>query len=61
MIQAANLYILNWTILDYCRKEVDPDEYLVYLRHGVHFIRWFNDPQNRARLDALVGSLNNCE
>lgn len=58
MIQAANLYVLNWTILDYSQKEVDPAEYLVYLRHEVQFIHWFHDPENRARLESLVQGLN---
>ncbi|MGW8143770.1 MAG: phosphotransferase [Anaerolineales bacterium] len=39
MITLANLYILNWTISDFYAKEVDPAEYLVYLRHGINFIR----------------------
>jgi homoserine kinase type II len=61
MIQAANLYVLNWTILDHFQKEVDPGEYLVYLQHGVQFIRWFNYSENRARLERLVQSLNERE
>jgi homoserine kinase type II len=44
MIGMANLYILNWTIPDYYSKDVDPEEYLIYLKHGVNFIRWFADP-----------------
>ena len=39
MIAAGNLYVLNWTIQDYYHKEVDPQEYLVFLRHGVNFIK----------------------
>jgi homoserine kinase type II len=39
MIAAGNLYVLNWTIQDYYHKDVDPQEYLVYLRHGVNFIK----------------------
>jgi len=38
MISAGNFYILNWTLLDYYSKEVDPVEYLKYLDHGIHFI-----------------------
>jgi homoserine kinase type II len=57
MIQAANLYVLNWTIFDYYQKEVDPDEYLIYLRHGIKFIQWFNSPANRSRLEELLQDL----
>lgn len=42
MVSAANLYVLNWTILDFYAKPVDPEEYLVYLRHSVRFIDWFH-------------------
>ena len=41
LINAGNLYVLNWTILDFYGKDVDPQEYLIYLRHSVNFIRWF--------------------
>lgn len=42
MINAANLYILNWTVEDYFSKDVDPDEYLKYLRHCLNFTHWFD-------------------
>jgi homoserine kinase type II len=57
MIQAANLYVLNWTVFDYYQKEVNPDEYLIYLRHGIKFIEWFSDPVNRSRLEELIQGL----
>ena len=41
LISAANLYVLNWTVADYSLKEVDPDEYLMYLQHSLNFIHWF--------------------
>lgn len=50
MICAANLYALNWTITDFYQKDVDPQEYLVYLRHSVNFIRWIEKPKNRDEL-----------
>jgi homoserine kinase type II len=56
MISASNLYIFNWTIDDYYRKEVDPQEYLVYLRHSLNFSRWFQDPANRSRLEETIVS-----
>ncbi|HZD57999.1 MAG TPA: hypothetical protein VE136_14810, partial [Anaerolineales bacterium] len=57
MLQAANLYVLNWTIYDYYQKDVDPDEYLIYLRHGIRFIEWFNEPLNRSRIEELIEDL----
>jgi homoserine kinase type II len=32
---AGTLYVLNWTILDYFNKDVDPQEYLVFLDHSL--------------------------
>jgi len=43
MVSAGNLYVLNWTILDYYSKEVDPVEYLKYLGHSIHFITRCNE------------------
>jgi homoserine kinase type II len=54
MFQAANLYVLNWTVFDYYQKEVNPEEYLIYLRHGIKSIEWFSDPVNRIRLEELI-------
>ncbi len=51
MISAANLYVLNWTLEDFYHKEVDPEEYLVYLAHGVEFIRWFTQSENLKDLE----------
>jgi homoserine kinase type II len=42
MISASNLYVLNWTILDYINKEVDAEVYTQFLLHGINFIRLFN-------------------
>lgn len=57
MISAANLYVLNWTLLDYYNKEVDPEEYMVYLAHGVEFIRCFERPENFQELENMVKRL----
>lgn len=54
MISASNLYVLNWTIADYDHKEVDAEEYLIYLRHGVNFIKWFELPDNQSKLAQLT-------
>jgi len=57
MINASNLYVLNWTILDYYGKDVDPQEYMIYLRHHVKFLRWFEDRDNFARLEKIAADL----
>ncbi len=54
MISAANLYILNWTMLDYLHKEIDPQQYLAFFKHGVHTIRWLGEEHNRARLTEML-------
>ena len=54
MISASNLYVLNWTITDFYGNKVDPDEYLVYLRHGVNFIKWLEMEENWRKLDSMV-------
>jgi homoserine kinase type II len=46
MLAASNLYILNWTILDYLNKPVDPEEYLMYLSHDVNLVKWLSQEQN---------------
>lgn len=53
MLAAANLYVLNWAIDDYYTKEVNAEEYLAYLKHGLHFIEWFERPASRRELQAL--------
>jgi len=57
MLRAANLYVLNWTVLDYIRKPVDPLEYLVCLKHGVNTLRWLDEESNQASLTGLFSSL----
>jgi homoserine kinase type II len=46
MIRAGNLYALNWTLLDYYGKNVDPEEYLKYLQHSLETIKWFAAREN---------------
>ncbi|MBN1147329.1 MAG: phosphotransferase [Anaerolineales bacterium] len=56
MIEASNLYVLNWTLLDFYSKSVDPQAYLLYLVHAVEQIKWFDQPRNRALLkEAILG------
>lgn len=54
MIAAGNLYILNWTIQDYYHKDVDPREYLVYLRHSVNFLKKFTLDRKQSILGRLT-------
>jgi len=57
MLMAGNIYVLYWTLRDYFGKDVDPEEYLVYLRHGVAFTRWFASRANRGRLKRMLESI----
>jgi homoserine kinase type II len=57
LINAGSLYILYWGLRDYASKPVDPEEYLVYLRHSVQTSRWLSRPANRRRLSAILHSL----
>jgi homoserine kinase type II len=53
MINAGNLYVLNWTIRDYYDKTVDPHEYLMYLKHSVNSIHWYNESQYHQLMEKL--------
>jgi homoserine kinase type II len=57
LVSASNLYVLYWGLRDYLSKPVDPQEYLVYLRHSIRFARWFKDPSHRAGLRAMLAEL----
>lgn len=63
LIHAGSLYILYWGLRDYLSKPVDPDEYLIYLRHSINTTRWLSRPVNRRRvaetLRSLTGSARN--
>jgi homoserine kinase type II len=54
MIQAGNLYVLNWALLDCKQKDVDAEEYLGYLRHHVRMIPWIEDAGTRARIEEAI-------
>jgi len=55
MIQASNLYVLNWTIEDFYNSvEPDPREYLMYLQHGVRTITWLNDAAHWDELERTI-------
>jgi homoserine kinase type II len=57
LISAGNLYVLYWGLRDYLRKSVDPQEYLIYLRHSIAFAHWFEDPAHRASLMDVLRAL----
>jgi homoserine kinase type II len=57
LIQAGNLYVLYWSLRDYLGKPVDPQEYLVYLRHSLAFTRWSKRQANCRRLASLLRGL----
>jgi homoserine kinase type II len=57
MINAANIYVLNWTIVDFYQKPVDPQEYLPFLAHAVEFIRWLNADDHRAQLTKMINGI----
>jgi homoserine kinase type II len=57
LVQAGNLYVLYWSLRDYLGKPVDPQEYLIYLRHSTSFARWFNRPASRRRMASLLQGL----
>jgi homoserine kinase type II len=54
MIGASNVYVLNWTIKDFYSKEVDPQEYLIYLQHGVRTMRWLENKGNCDKLERMI-------
>lgn len=53
MINASNIYVMNWTLLDYYSKDVDPQEYLRFLRHSVNFTRWFENTNQADQLSRI--------
>jgi homoserine kinase type II len=57
LIDAANIYVLYWTLRDYFGKDVDPEEYLIYLRHGVRFTQRSAVAARRGQLAAMLMSL----
>lgn len=54
MINAGNLYVLHWTVLDYFSKDVDPAEYLVFLDHSLNFTHWYGVPANLLALESTA-------
>ena len=57
MISASNLYAFYWTIRSFYGNNVDPNEYLIYLKHGVNFMKWFADKENLIKLENLIAKV----
>ncbi len=56
LITASNIYVLYWAIMDFYAKDVDPQEYLGYLRHSVCLLRWLQDEENWRRMNKFLPS-----
>jgi homoserine kinase type II len=54
MISASNLFVFNWTIRAFYGNNVDPEEYLVYLKHGVNFMKWLAVEENLQKLSKMI-------
>ena len=54
MIAAANIYVLNWTLVDFYTKTCDPDAYGVYLEHHIRQMQWACEPRNRQALERIA-------
>ena len=54
LIAAGNLYVMNWTLLDYDRKPAEVQEYLGYLRHHIGMISWLDERRNQLRLEQAI-------
>ncbi len=57
LINAASHYVLNWTVLDFYNKGVDPQEYLVYLRHSIRFSQRFQAPGQLEAMRNIIAPL----
>jgi homoserine kinase type II len=57
MINAANIYVLNWTFEDFYNKSVDPQEYLVFLAHAVELIRWLSLNDHAGQLIDMINKI----
>jgi len=54
MLAFANLYVLNWSVVDFSNKtDADDDEYYTYIRHGIRVMQWIEDNE-----DTLVKAIN---
>lgn len=56
LIDASNIYVLNWTLADFYGSEVDPRDYRVFLEHSVHLMQWLGTGDNWQRLEQVIAS-----
>jgi len=55
LIHASNLYLANWALRDfYGGEEVDPEEYLTYLRHSINLMQWLETKENWKKTVQMV-------
>ena len=58
MLAFANLYVLNWSVVDFSNKSVaDDDEYCTYIQHGIRVMQWIDD--NEDTLDRAINEAGN--
>lgn len=57
MINAGNLYVMHWTILDYFAKDVDAEEYLAFLDHSLNFAGWYEKAENCDELRMMIAEV----
>jgi homoserine kinase type II len=55
MINLGNLYVLNWAISDFYTNDVDPELYLMWLKHCVNFTQWFSGSGQQLIEQDLIG------
>ena len=53
-IEAANLFVLNWSIEDILHKKVVLEEYIPYILHGIHSAIWLADPRHQQEISQLA-------
>lgn len=55
MLAYANLYVLNWSVIDFSEKaDADDDEYYTYIHHGIRVMEWIED--NEKTLQEIVNT-----
>ena len=54
MLAFANLYVLNWSVVDFSAKaDADDDEYFFFIRHGIRVMEWIKNNE-----DALAKAIS---
>ena len=47
MLAYANLFVLNWSVVDFCEKScVDDDAYYTFIQHGIRVMQWIEDNES---------------